>query len=57
MNAKPKGEGLQSPSGSIPCWHINEENCRPFDINTQRPLWLEEKIGLLGIDHDKGLLA
>jgi hypothetical protein len=38
----------------MPCEHIDEKSCPPIDANTQKPLWLEGKIGLLGIDHNKG---
>jgi hypothetical protein len=54
MNAKPKEEGLQNPSCSMPYQHFDEKSHPPIDANTQRPIQLEGKIGLLGIDHDKG---
>jgi hypothetical protein len=54
MNANRKEEGLQNPSHSMPCWHINAKNHQPTGANiSQRPLWLEGEIGLLGIDRHK----
>ncbi len=37
----------------MPCWHIDEKNCRPTDANTQRPLWLARETSSQGIDLDK----
>jgi hypothetical protein len=34
------------------CEHIGEKNRQPIDANTQRPLWLERKIGPLDINHN-----
>jgi hypothetical protein len=55
-NKKLKVEGFQSPSHSMLRCHINEENGWFANANTQRPLWLEGKISLLGVDCDKGHL-
>jgi hypothetical protein len=54
MNAKPEEVGLQNPLCSMPYQHFDEQSHLPINANTQRPIWLEGKIGLLGIDHDKG---
>jgi hypothetical protein len=53
MNAKLKEEGFQRPLCFMPCWHIDEEKHQPVIVNTQRPLWLEVEICLLGINRDK----
>lgn len=53
MNTKLKNEGFQNFYRSLPCWHIDEKKIQPPNANTQKPLWLKEKIGLLGIDYDK----
>jgi hypothetical protein len=34
-------------------WHINEKNCQLANANTQKPLWLEGKIGPIVINRDK----
>jgi hypothetical protein len=34
----------------MPCWHIDE---KIVNANTQKILWLEGKINLLGIDGNK----
>jgi hypothetical protein len=57
MNAKLKEESLESPSHSMPCWHIDEENHRLVDVNTQRPLWLEGEIDPLVLITIKAILS
>jgi hypothetical protein len=54
MNVTLKKEGLKNPLRSMPCWHINEKNNWPIDVNIQRPLWLEGETNPLSIDRDKG---
>lgn len=53
MNTKSKEEGFQSPSHSILCYHIDEENGWLANANTRRLLWLEGEISSLGVDCDK----
>jgi hypothetical protein len=54
MNTKSKNKGFQSPSHFHASCHIDEKNSLLIDANTQRPLWLEGEINLLGVDCDKG---
>ncbi len=56
MNTRLKKEGFQNFYRYLPCWHIDEKKIQPTNANTQKPLWLKEKLGLLEIDCDKSHL-